>query len=185
MLNQLMLMESKRTLFGEFFEFYADAVLAFGGEFRVRNLQTNAESLCTLQKTSSQLLLNLSDIETLPDDKFGEGHSKLEGIDAVTRAPPRIFNMTINLRHTVNESAISQACNLLQPPGQGKIPFYWVVPTVQYEFFGIRPVSDEISNLVDQFAFELDLKKQYSGDPSLAVIGKVAKYKCSRLSLSL
>jgi len=146
------------------YEHFAHQVIPRGGDFPIRNLATNEISVLHLDAKATKKLRQKDDLPRLEITEYGHGHETFPAIDAVTRDPPAVFNVTVNRarQRGLNGSSLFDVFTYLS---QTRFPrpcsYYWVILPNQFDRFEKQSIADmnrdQRDLLILQFALELDI----------------------------
>ncbi len=151
-------------LFGHLYEHFAHQVIPHGGDFRIRNLETNEISVLHLDVKATKKLRQKDDLPRLEITEYGHGHETFPAIDAVTRDPPDVFNMTVNRARQRGLNGLSLFnifTHLSETHFPRPCPYYWVILPNRFDRFKKQSITDmnraQRDLLILQFVLELDI----------------------------
>ena len=151
-------------LFEHLYEHFAHQVIPRGGDFRIRNLETNEISVLHLDPKATTKLHQKDDLRRLEIAEYGHGHETFPAIDAVIRDPPAVFNMTVNRarQRGLNGLSLFDVFTFLSETRfPHPCPYYWVILPNRFDRFEKQSITDmnrdQRDSLILQFVLELDI----------------------------
>lgn len=154
------------SLLGQVFEQIAHKILRNGGNFHIRHLESNTESIITIINQDEILEFSENGIDLIEDGKYYQPESKnFPTIDSII-APDKLFQMTIAKCHPIKMNGLKKLRNKLG--GENEISFYFVIPTHLYEKYSVQPfhnskdelaqrIPDWINDHLQQYVLKIDL----------------------------
>jgi hypothetical protein len=135
---------------GQLFERHAHAVLARGGPFRTRSLETNTEKTLALEPLSELLFDTDEQVATSTNAYLRPRRANYASIDSLIK-PNLLFQMTVGTTHPCKQAGLRDVLNLLGNPTEPHL--YFVVPDDCFQEFTHQSYQDSQNKILRKPTF--------------------------------